>query len=112
MFDESVYLERDGFWTRAHGTADVVIDSDDAIRQSGMPISVTSGAVDTTIELSIGRWRESIALSAGQRQEVMLPPAEAGTWPLRIRSGAGFRPSERDPGSRDVRMLAAWIAIH
>ena len=111
FFDDWAYPERDGFWTRANGSATVVIDTDSATRQSGLPIAVTAGAVPTTIRLSIGDWAESFDLAAGQKQEVMLPPAVFGTWALAIRSGAGFRPSEREPGNRDVRMLAAWIAI-
>lgn len=111
FFDEWAFLEPDGFWTRANGTAEVVLDTDDVTHASGLPISITAGAVETTIELSIGSWRESFSLSAGEKREVTLPPAAAGAWPLRIRSGAGFRPSDRDPGSRDVRMLAAWITI-
>jgi hypothetical protein len=111
FFDERAYLEPDGFWTRADGTAEVVIDSDDASRASGLPLSITAGAVPTMIELSVGSWRDSWSLTAGQRQEVVLPPSESGSWLLRIQSGAGFRPSERDPGSRDVRLLSAWIAI-
>jgi hypothetical protein len=112
FFDEWAYPERDGFWTRANGSATVVIDTDEGTRLSGLPISMTAGAVPTTIRLSVGRWEESFSLTAGQKQDLVLPPADAGAWALRIRSGEGFRPSERDSGSRDVRMLAAWIAIH
>lgn len=110
-FDEQVYLERDGFWTRANGSALVVIDADEAAKRTGLPISVTAGAVATTVTLSSGRWQQALAMTPGQKQDVMLPPAESGVWPLRIRSGAGFRPSEREPGNGDVRLLAAWIAI-
>ena len=112
VFDDWIYLERDGFWTRANGTADVVIDADEAsVRQSGLPISITAGAVATTIRLSVGSWDASYSLAAGQKQDVVLPPSNSGAWPLRIRSGAGFRPSEREPGSRDVRLLSTWVAI-
>lgn len=112
FFDDWAYPERDGFWTRADGSATVVIDTDEGTRLSGLPITITAGAVPTTIRLSIGTWEELLSLTAGQKQDVVLPPAESGAWPLRIRSGQGFRPSERDRDSRDVRLLAAWIAIH
>ncbi len=112
FFDDWAYLERDGFWTRAHGMADVVIDTDDRNGQSGLTISITAGAVATTVSVSVGEWEQSFSLTPGQRQEARLPPAETGSWRLRIRSGAGFRPSEREPGNRDVRLLAAWIAVH
>ena len=112
FFDDWAYPERDGFWTRANGSATVVIDTDEGTRLSGLPITIVAGAEPTTIRLSIGKWEESFSLAAGQKQDVVLPPAESGAWPLGIRSGPGFRPSERDPGSRDVRSLAAWVAIH
>ena len=112
FFDDWAYPERDGFWTRADGSATVVIDTDEGTRLSGLPITITAGAVPTTIRLSIGTWNESLSIAAGQKQDVVLPAAESGAWPLRIRSGQGFRPSERDRASRDVRLLAAWIAIH
>lgn len=111
FFDEWAYAERDGFWTRANGTALVVMDSTSPAAASGLPISVTAGAVPTTVVLSMGSWEASFSLEAGQKQDVMLPPAESGSWPLTIRSGAGFRPSERDPANRDVRSLAAWITV-
>lgn len=112
FFDDQAYLERDGFWTRANGRAAVVIDTDEGTRMSGLPISVTAGAVPTTVSLSAGSWEESLNLAAGQKQDVSLPPSPDGIWSLSIRSGAGFRPSEREPGNRDVRSLAVWIAIH
>jgi hypothetical protein len=76
-----------------------------------MPISVTGGAVPTTVSLSMGGWERTLSLAAGQKEDLMLPPAAAGSWPLTIRSGAGFRPSDRDPANRDVRSLSAWIAV-
>ena len=109
FFDEWAYPERDGFWTRANGSVTVVIDTDEGTRLSGLPISITGGAVPTTLRLSVGNLDESFA-GGGQKQDV-LPPAEGGSWRLRLRSGAGFRPSERDPAP-DVRELAAWIAVH
>ena len=112
FFDDWAYPERDGFWTRANGEAMVVIDTDEGTRLSGLPITIVAGAESTTIRLSVGNWEESFSLAAGQKQDVVLPPAESGAWPLHIRSGQGFRPSERDRGSSDVRSLAAWIGIH
>ena len=112
FFDEQAYPEKDGFWTRANGAAEVVIDTDRDTRLAGLPITVTAGAADTDIAISVGSWTESFPLAAGQKHELMLPPADQRTWRVVIRSGPGFRPSERDPGNRDVRSLAAWIAIH
>lgn len=112
FYDEHAYPERDGFWTRAESQAVVLLDTDDAVRSSGLSISITAGAVATTVTLSSGAMRESVSLAAGQTQDLTLPPASSAAWLLRLRSTAGFRPSERDPASRDVRLLGAWIAVH
>ena len=109
-FDERVYLEKDGFWTRGNSQATVVFD--DASRAAaGLPLSVTAGALPTTVWLHSAAIERRLSLQAGQKQDVALPPAADGTWTLTIHSGAGFRPSEREPGNRDVRLLAVWIAI-
>jgi len=111
-FDERVYLEPTGFWTRADGSATVVIDSDAPIDATGRPLIVRAGAVATSVELSVGEWSTRLVLAAGQQQEVQLPPLNgARAWALTIRSGAGFRPSEVDPASDDVRRLAAWVEL-
>jgi hypothetical protein len=111
FFDEWAYAERDGFWTRANGTTDLLIASSDATQLAGLPISITAGVVPTTVSMSIGHWSESWSLAAGEKRDVVLPPAENGAWTIRIRSGAGFRPSEHESGNNDVRALAAWIAV-
>jgi hypothetical protein len=110
FFDELAYAERDGFWMRAHSTTTVVVDTQQP-GSSGLPLSVTAGAVPTRIDLSSGGWQQSLSLDAGQRRDVTLPPSTGNVWSLTIRSGAGFRPSERDPANRDVRLLSAWITL-
>jgi hypothetical protein len=112
FFDEWAYPERDGFWTRADGSAEVVIDTDGRNGGLGLPITVTAGAVATTVTISTQGRSQRVTLTPGQQQDLTLPPAANGVWPIRITSGAGFRPSEREPGSNDVRALAAWLVIH
>lgn len=111
FLDERAYPERDGFWMRADSTATVVIASADAAHLAGLPLSIIAGAVPTSIRVSADGLEEVVDLAAGEARVMTLPRPAGGAWRLRIRSGAGFRPSERDPGNRDVRALAAWIAI-
>jgi hypothetical protein len=73
---------------------------------------VPAGAAATTIGISSGDWSQSHSLTPGERQVVTLPPlAGERAWVVDIHSGPGFRPSEREPGSSDVRLLAAWFEI-
>jgi hypothetical protein len=112
VFDERAYLEPGGFWTRAEGRATVVIDADDEARQRGLPIAITGGAAATTIGISVGEWSRSYSMTPGQRREIALPPLGGeAAWVVSIHSGPGFRPFEREPGSGDVRALAAWFEI-
>lgn len=43
--------------------------------------------------------------------EVELPPAVAGVIPLTVTTTNGARPSDRDPASRDSRLLGIWVEI-
>lgn len=111
-FDERVYLEPSGLWTRADGEAIVVIDSDGAQDVLGRPLLVRAGAVATSLELVVGEWSTRLTLAAGQQETVQLPPLDgARSWTLIVRSGPGFRPSALDPASTDVRQLAVWMEL-
>ena len=111
-FDERVYLEPTGFWTRADGVASLVVDTDALEEASGRPLIVRAGAVATSVELTVGTWTTRLVLAAGQREMVQLPPLDGRrAWALTIRSGPGFRPSAVDPASDDVRQLAVWVEL-
>jgi len=49
--------------------------------------------------------REDTVLKPGEERRLELP---TGT-PVVIRSAAGFRPSAKDPNSRDTRLLGVYI---
>ena len=112
FFDEQAYLEPNGFWTRADGTATLVIDGDDKAAAEKMQLLLKAGEAATTIDARVGSWHQSIALAPLQSEVVTLPPAnEHHAWELFLKSGHGFRPSAIDPASNDVRNLAAWVEI-
>lgn len=110
FFDEQAFLEPTGFWTRADGTALLVIDTD-----AGAPevrLRVRAGAAATAVDFGVGAWTSHLSLAPGQQEWVTLPPANgANAVQLMVRSGPGFRPSAVDPTSDDVRELAVWIEI-
>ena len=69
------------------------------------------GGEPSTLRMSVpgGEWEG--ALVAGQVGEVELPPAVAGVIPLTVTTTNGARPSDRDPASRDSRLLGIWVEI-
>jgi hypothetical protein len=112
VFDERVYLEPSGFWSRGEGRATIAIDADEDARRNGLPIVITGGAAATTIGISVGEWSQSYSMTPGQRREITLPPVPgAASWLVSIHSGPGFRPFQHEAGSIDVRLLAAWFEI-
>ena len=111
FFDEQAYLETRGFWTRAEGEAFVFIDADEVSHRTGRAIAFSAGAAATTIGLATQGASQSYSLSPGERRTFALPQSSEKGWGLLIHSGPGFRPFEREPGSIDVRSLAAWFEI-
>ena len=112
FFDEQAYLEPTGFWTRAGGTATVVVDLDEAARADGARLFLRAGAVATTISAAAGGWTQAWTLRAGQDALAVLPPQLAGSAiALTLRSGPGFRPFAVDAANDDVRSLAVWVEI-
>ena len=69
------------------------------------------GAGDTVVVNTNSRDYYEFRTQAYCADRLDWPAKPGGDWPLRISSGAGFRPSERDAGNSDVRALAAWIAV-
>jgi hypothetical protein len=51
-------------------------------------------------------------MSPGEEQQVEVPIDRAsGASLLRIEAGSGFRPSDREPVSRDQRFLGVWVKV-
>ena len=111
FFDEQAYLETRGFWTRAEGEAFVFVDADETSQRTGRTIAFSAGAAATTIGLATQGASRSYSLSPGESRTFVLPQSSERGWGLLIHSGPGFRPFEREPGSIDVRSLAAWFEI-
>ena len=66
--------------------------------------------IGNRVVLTSGAWREELALAPNEERYVELPLLPGrGAALLTVASAAGFRPSEVDPASRDVRFLGVWI---
>ena len=59
--------------------------------------------------LESGAWRGDVALKAGEERRIEIPVIPAsGAALVRIRSEAGFRPSDVDGRSKDTRFLGVF----
>ena len=109
FLDDRALPEPSGFWVAGARETRVVVRPD---APGPVAVILHSGAADNAITLESGRWREEIALKPGEERRIDLPiDASAGAALVRIRSSAGFRPSEVNAGSRDTRFLGVFVRM-
>ena len=108
FLDDRAFPEPSGFWVGGAREASIVIAPDRPRRSQ--PLTLRNAPVENTVALESGTWRESLALAPGEVRTIAVPlDAASGTALLRIRCSSGFRPSERDPNSRDGRFLGVFV---
>jgi hypothetical protein len=109
FLDDRAFPEPAGFWVAGARETSLVVRPD---QPRPVAVQLRNGAAENVVALESGRWREEIMLKPGEERRVDIPldPAR-GAAPLRIRSAAGFRPSEVDPGSRDTRFLGVFVRL-
>lgn len=109
FLDDSAFPEPDGLWIGGARQTQIVVQSDrprDSIR-----LQLRNAPVDNRVILTSGAWREELSLAPGEERQLDLPFAPGGsTALLTVSSAAGFRPTDVDPASRDVRFLGVWIS--
>lgn len=106
--DDRSFAEPSGFWVPGSRESLVAIRPN---QQRAIPLLLRNGAVDNQVSLESGTWRDAFALRAGEEYRVEVPIDASGAALVRIRSAAGFRPSEVDAGSRDTRFLGVFVQV-
>ena len=114
LLDRNVY--RSGqfdLWVAGKSRTDIVVRSGECL--SSMAVTLHS-PVANRVTVRFGGDEATIDLDPGVRARVVLAPSGLhvrGRWAylLSVRTGAGFIPSLRVPGSRDQRFLGAVIAL-
>jgi hypothetical protein len=108
FLDDSSYVEPNGFWTRGEETTTVVFAPPDA---GDWRLLLQAGAVPTAVDVSTGdanAW-ERLEFSPGQQRPVTPPARDGGIERVvTIRTGAWFRPSDRNPQDKDMRRLGVF----
>ena len=105
--DDRAFPEPSGFWVGGERDTSVVLAPDE--RRSTLSLFLRNAPVDNTVSLEFSGKREEVALKPGEERRIELPlDTASGSVLLRIRSSAGFRPSDTDPNSRDTRRLGVY----
>jgi hypothetical protein len=104
---EDVFLEPSGVWARAETRAEVVIEV--PAGQLSQRVLLRAGPVLTGVDLAAGGWRQHATLQPGGTQIVDIPTGSSSAITLSVKTNAGFRPSQTEPGSTDSRYLGVWL---
>lgn len=110
FLDDRSFPEPQAFWVGGSRDASVVLQPDAAA--GTQTLLLRNAPVDNRIVLQAGDWTRVLQMTPGEEQRVEVPIEPAhGASLLRIEAGSGFRPSEREPASRDQRFLGVWVKV-
>ena len=109
LHDDQVNAEPGGFWILARRPTRLTLAPDDVAAPA--TLRLRSGAADNRVTLRTTGWSETRTLAADTPTEVTLPPARHGVIQLTVETSTGFSPADRDPTSRDRRLLGLWLSI-
>lgn len=104
--DDRAFLEPAAVWVRGETAARFVVQPD-AI--GPRVVRLQGGPVANTVTFSAGAWRAEVPLPAGETRDVEVPAEALAPATLTVASASGFRPSEHDERSGDVRWLGAYL---
>jgi len=110
FLDDRSFPEPQAFWVGGAREASIVLQPD--VAAGTQRLLLRNAPVDNRIVLQAGTWNRVLQMSPGEEQQVEVPIDRAsGASLLRIEAGSGFRPSEREPASRDQRFLGVWVKV-
>jgi hypothetical protein len=110
FLDEGSFPEPDAFWIGGGRQASFVVQP--AAPATSVDVVLRNAPVANRVTVESGRWREEFDLAAGEERPLQIPMGTGGRAALvTVTSRSGFRPSEVDPTSRDLRFLGVWIGV-
>ncbi len=102
------FSEPTGFWVAGGRRARVVI----ARHSPQLTLFVRNAQVENTVTIEVDGTRQELALTAGEERELpVTTPDGRPISTLRVTAASGFRPSQVEPGNKDLRYLGCWIEL-
>jgi len=109
FFDAGAYPEEPGFWIRGDGRSTVAVTS---VTGAPLALFLRNAPVKNSVSLTIGDHPQTIELAPGEERTLPLQfSGDRATEVIRVVTGTGFRPSEVEHGSTDLRFLGVWIEL-
>jgi hypothetical protein len=80
-------------------------------RLSDLPLTLRNGAAQSDVTILDGNREQHVTLQPGEERRVTIPASPGRADVTRIRTSAGFRPSDVDPKSQDHRFLGVYVVM-
>ena len=110
FLDDRSFPEPQAFWVGGARDSAVVVQPDSPA--AVVTLLLRNAPVQNRVMLQAGDWRQVLEMAPGEEQRVRVPlDPGRGAGLVRIEAGSGFRPSEREPASRDQRFLGVWVKV-
>jgi hypothetical protein len=109
FMDDRSFPEPEAFWIGG-GRDSLIVFQPDAPRAAAT-LLVRNGAVENTLLIESGGWRDQVRLGPGEERRMEIPLNIERATLIRFTTSTGFRPSEVDPKSRDSRFLGVWVKV-
>ena len=106
--DDNAYAEPTGFWIAGGRRARVVIARD----HPRLTLFIRNAPVENRVTVEMDGAQHELVLAAGEERELPLANSTGGTLSMvSVTSVSGFRPSQVEPGNKDLRYLGCWIEL-
>jgi hypothetical protein len=110
FLDDMVYPEPAGFWVRGKSDAEFIVLP--AVATSPVRLVVKNGgAWPNRVSIESGTFQRLLVMSPDEEQTLEIPAASGVGVKVRVASGGGFVPSDKNPENTDHRNLGVWVQI-
>jgi hypothetical protein len=109
LVDGSAYMEKVGAWVAGRNEAGFVIVPDAG---SMVRLLLRNFAVDNVVTIDSAGSQQEYPMKPRDERTVEVPvDGRTGAAIVRVKSAAGARPSDLEPGNLDLRLLGCWVQV-
>ncbi len=106
FLDDHAYPEPSGFWVAGSRTTTAIVAAD----APELRLFIRNAPVQNVVRLELDAWSQELRLGPGEERELRVPRrAGSRVSTLRVQANGGFRPSQQEPGNKDLRYLGCWV---
>ncbi len=106
FLDDNAYPEPTGMWIAGGRLARTVIAHDGP----RLTLLLRNAPVENVVTIDVDGNRQDVTLAPREERELTIDRRQSGPYStLRVTARTGFRPSQVEPGNKDLRYLGCWL---